>query len=152
MQVCEIIFPASDDGGIDDAISDHLDGAVKCDQGGRTGCRDGIAWPHEPILIADEAGRCTVESAHECSVVGGHASGFHLPFDGALLIRREVNGSVDGCENIVNICPNDCIGEGPRRLSRVLGDEDADSFARDVRIQDAGCLDCLFRLPHGDLC
>ena len=32
MQVGEIIFPASDDGGIDNAIPDHLDSAVKCDQ------------------------------------------------------------------------------------------------------------------------
>src|SRR6202142_2462848 len=69
MQVCEIIFPASDDGGIDDAIPDHLDGAVKCNQGGRAGRRDCIARPHEPILIADKAGRCAVESSHECSVV-----------------------------------------------------------------------------------
>jgi hypothetical protein len=32
MQVGEIILAPSDDGGIDDAVSDHLDGAVKCDQ------------------------------------------------------------------------------------------------------------------------
>src|SRR5271157_5285439 len=32
MQVCEIFLAPSDDGCIDDAVSDHLDGAVKCDQ------------------------------------------------------------------------------------------------------------------------
>ncbi len=52
----------------------------------------------------------------------------------------------------MNVCPDDDIGEGPRRLSRVLGDEDPDSLARDVRLQDAGCPDGLVRQPHGDPC
>jgi len=55
--------------GIDDAVSDHLDRAVKCDQRGRAGCGDGIAGPHESIPVADEAARSTVESAQECGVV-----------------------------------------------------------------------------------
>src|ERR1035437_191003 len=32
MEVCEIILAPSDDGSVDDAVSDHLHGAVKCDQ------------------------------------------------------------------------------------------------------------------------
>jgi len=33
MQVREIILAAADDGGVDDAVADHLQGAVKRDQG-----------------------------------------------------------------------------------------------------------------------
>jgi hypothetical protein len=55
MQMGEIILASSDDGGIDDAVADHLDGAVECDQRARAGCGDGIAGPHEPIPVADEA-------------------------------------------------------------------------------------------------
>src|ERR1017187_2471822 len=63
MQVGEIILGPSDNSGVDDAIWDHLHGAVKCDQRGRAGSGDRITGPHEPIPVADEAGRCTVESA-----------------------------------------------------------------------------------------
>src|SRR4030042_2709467 len=66
MQVSEIFFTSSDDGGIDDTIPDHLDGAVKCDQRGRAGCADMVAWPHKPVPVADEAGCCAAESAQEC--------------------------------------------------------------------------------------
>ena len=32
MHVCELLLTSSDDGGIDDSVSYHLDGAVECDQ------------------------------------------------------------------------------------------------------------------------
>jgi len=87
MQVGEIIFAPSDNGGIDDAVPDHLDGAVECDQGGRAGCGNGKTGTHEAIAIADEAGRCAVESTQERGVIRGQPSGLHLPFDGARLFR-----------------------------------------------------------------
>ena len=132
MQMGEIILAPADDGGIDDAVSDHLEGAVKRDQGGGAGGGDRIAGPHEAIAVADEAGRGAVEPAQKRGVVRGHASGPHLPFDGALLIRREVNGPLDRADDIMNVRPDDHIGEGARRLSRVLGDEDRDPLARDA--------------------
>ena len=101
---------------------------------------DGIAGPHETIPVADEAGRCTVEPAQERGVIRGHASRLHLPFDCALLIRREVNGPFDSGKDIVSVCPDDDIGEGSRRLSRVLGDDDTDPLG-------AGCLTPGCRIP-----
>ena len=152
MEVGEILLTPADDGGIDDAVADHLDGAEKCDQRGRAGRGDGIAGPHESIPVADEAGRRAVDSPQECGVIRGHASGLHLPYDCALLVRGEVNGSFDGGEDVVNVSPDDDIGKGSRRLSRVLGDDDPDPLGRDVRLQDAGCPDSLLRQPHGVLC
>ena len=152
MQMGEMILAPSDDGCIDDAAPDHLDGAVKCHQRGRAGCGNGIAGPHEPIPVADEAGCSAVESAQQRGVVGGHASGLYLLFDRSLLIRREGNGPLDISEDIVNVRPDSQAGEGPRRLSRVLGNEDRYSFARDVRLQDAGCPDGPVRQPHGNPC
>ncbi len=150
MHMSEMILAPSDDGCIDDAAPDHLDGTVKCHQRGCAGCGDRIAGSHEPVTVADEAGRSATESAQQRGVIRGHASGLHLPFDGSLLIRREGNGPFDIPEDIVNVRPDDHIGEGPRRLSRVLGNEDRDSLARDVRLQDAGCPDCPVRQPQGN--
>ena len=61
-------------------------------------------------------------------------------FDGALLIRRQMNGPFDGGEDVVNVLSDEDIGEGRRRFSRVLGDEDC-RFAR------AGCLTPKCRMP-----
>ena len=132
MQMREIILAPADDGGVDDAVADHLQGAVKRDQGGGAGGGDRIAGPHEAIAVADEAGGGAVEPAQKRGVVRGHASGLHLPFDGALLIRGEGNGPLDGGEDFVHVLPDDHIGEGARRLSGVLGDEDRDALARDT--------------------
>jgi len=51
----------------------------------------------------------------------------------------------------VGIGPDDDTVEGSRRLSRVLGDDHADSLARDVRLQNAGSTDSLVRQPQGEL-
>ena len=88
---------------------------------------------HESIPVADEAGRCGVESAQKCGVVRGHASGLQLAFDTTQLIRREVDaGLFDAWQDLVYVPPYDQIGKGARRLSRVLGNENPDSFPRDA--------------------
>ena len=132
MQVGEIILAPADDGGIDDAVADQLQGAVKRDQGGGAGGGDRKAWSHEAIAVADESTGGAVEPAQKRGVVRSHASGLHLPFDGALLIRGEGNGPLDIGENVMHVRPDDDIGKGARRLSGVLGDEDRDALARDA--------------------
>src|SRR5208337_83644 len=107
---------------------------------------------HESIPVANEAGRCAVESAQECGIVWGQASGFDLAFDGAYLIGTEVKSPICIGKDVVNVPPYDQIDEGLRRLSRVLGDEDRDSLPWDVRLEDAGRPDGSLRQPHGDLC
>ena len=107
---------------------------------------------HEPIPVANEACRSGAESAKECGIVRGQASGYYLTFDGAHLIRTEVKGPVDSGKDVVNVPRYDQIGEGHRRLPRVLGDKDRDSLPWDVRLQDAGRQDGSLRQPHGDLC
>jgi hypothetical protein len=132
MQMCEILLAPADDGGVDDAVADHLQGAVKRDQGGGAGGGDRIAGPHDAVAVADEAGGGAVESAQKRGVVRGYATGLHLPFDSALLIRGEGNGPLDGGKDFVHVLPDNHIGEGARRLSGVLGDEDRDALARDT--------------------
>ncbi len=48
--------------------------------------------------------------------------------------------------------PENHTVEGPSRLARILGDEDPDPLARNVRIQETGCPDGLVRKPHGNFC
>ncbi len=66
-----------------------------------------MAGSHEPISVADKAGRRAVESAKECGIVRGQAPGFHLAFNGAHLIRTEVKRPIDVGQNVVNVRPDD---------------------------------------------
>jgi len=43
-----------------------------------------------------------------------------------------MNDPFDGGEDIIDALSDEDIGEGRRRFSGVLGDEDADFFAREV--------------------
>src|ERR1039458_5754535 len=101
MQVGEAIFTATDDGGIDDAVSNHLHGGVNRYQRGRAGGGDSKTGPHKSIPVADEACRGAVESTQESGVIRGYASRLHLPFDCALLLRRELDGPFDSGKDVV---------------------------------------------------
>ena len=79
----KIFFPAAHHGGVQDAVVDHLDGAINGYQAGGAGGGDRVARSHEAEFVADEAAGGAVQPAQEGGVVHSDIAGL----DG--LLRRQ---------------------------------------------------------------
>ena len=132
VQMREVILATADDGGINDAVTDHLQGAVQRNQRSGAGGGDRIAGSHETITVADEAGGGAVEPTQKRGVVRSHAPGFYFANNGALLFWSKRHGSLDVRENVIHVSPDDQASERACRFAGVLGNEHANALARDA--------------------
>ena len=95
--------------------------------------------PAAPQLRPSQQGR----------IVGGHVVGPDLVNNRLSHFRGEGNNPLDRLKNPVGVSSNEKIRQGPRRLTRILGNENPDPFPRNMRIQDSRFPDGLLRQPEG---
>ena len=74
----EVFFPAAHHRRVQDAVVDHLDGAVNGHQAGGASGGDRVARTHEAEFVADETAGGAVEPSQERGVVYGDIAGLDL--------------------------------------------------------------------------
>jgi len=87
----ELLLTSTDDSCIDDAASDHLDGAVKCDHEVAQAADTAWLGPMNPYLLQTKPAAAQLSLPRSVVSSGTDVRTSFSRSDGALLIRRQMN-------------------------------------------------------------